>query len=542
MVDGMTQSMLNQKKNLIMNTIMNTYFPKTPQRTTWGKWLMLLLLCTVSATAWAQEPGLGYRIDPASPIEVFEGETFTVDVVVETRNSPSISSQSIYLTYNSSVINLLDYEEVAVENGLFSAGLQPQEPSNMVPLNPQENDQGFAYAALYIPTAGPTNVQEKPYVLLTLTFDVVGVDGDQTNLAFENVDGIRTNLALETGGGTENLVTNLEDALITVKKPIVPTPPPPALRDVGGDRLDICGSTIRLGNTNDVTGRNDYIGSWRFVTNPAGKEGSLSDENAFNPVLFGEFGATYELEWVVTEVATGAEFPTSIVVSFAPDADLPGGLGDGVQDCVDICLGGDDSQNSDQAGLPDDCDCNPFNAETEFREVDFIPASKVIQADFELALKNLTITADDGAVEAYAGRKVTIGPGNHFTAGSNVRVYIDDCFEEPVQLTEYIDDNRPGMAQAAPSIAIDRADLQVIPTVAESETLVRLQLPEDQSVQLRMFNQNGQLVRTFLDNTVLQAGQHDYQLELASFQAGMYFIRMTSGDSSFSKRLIIVKR
>ena len=56
-------------------------------------------------------------------------------------------------------------------------------------------------------------------------------------------------------------------------------------------------------------------------------------------------------------------------MKFVPDVDFVnsnGILGDGVQDCVDLCIGGDDRINTDNMGVPDDCDCLPGDNSNEF--------------------------------------------------------------------------------------------------------------------------------------------------------------------------------
>ena len=71
-------------------------------------------------------------------------------------------------------------------------------------------------------------------------------------------------------------------------------------------------------------------------------------------------GATYRLRWTVSEGICSGQYD-EVNIRFNPDTD-----GDTVQDCSDMCPGGDDRINTDGTGMPDDCDCEPGDATNEF--------------------------------------------------------------------------------------------------------------------------------------------------------------------------------
>jgi len=73
-----------------------------------------------------------------------------------------------------------------------------------------------------------------------------------------------------------------------------------------------------------------------------------------------------------------------------------------------------------------------------------------------------------------------------------------------------------------------------------SETNIFIELSEPQNIGLQLFNQNGQLVRTFLQGEQA-AGRHQFLLQTANLQTGMYYLQMLGKDKIEVKRMIVQK-
>jgi len=510
-------------------------------------WLTAALVWT-GAAIQAQAPSVSYSIEPAN-VEVKPAETFTVDVVVTPQNDPSISSQSVYITYDGSVIQLQSFENVARDNDEFNVELIPPGGVNQAPQTDLEYSNGFAYAVGHIPNGSPENIKTEPYVLVRLTFLAVGADETTTSLKFFDDGGVRENLTIATGGNLNNIQTGTRDGDVLVDDMIITDPPSDVAMNIGPDLLDICGSEVLLGNTNfipqDVDAQNNpiYSGGWTLIDDDGGT-GMLDDPSLANPILTGIFGGTYTLEWKITFLPNGDEFTEQITVSFAPDADLPGGLGDGVQDCVDVCLGFDDNINSDNANLPDGCDCNPTNDQTELILVSVVPASNFVEADWAIesdAVIDPAINPDP--VVFKAANNIKLNPGFHAKAGVTFSAIIDDCREENLQAasTDLLADAGIDVP-ATNGLVIDKMSMKLIPTVATNSTMVRLSIPDKQDIHVQLYNQNGQLVKTLLDNQRMEAGRYDYQLDLATIEPGMYYVKLIGAEVNTSQRLIVVRR
>jgi flagellar hook assembly protein FlgD len=97
-------------------------------------------------------------------------------------------------------------------------------------------------------------------------------------------------------------------------------------------------------------------------------------------------------------------------------------------------------------------------------------------------------------------------------------------------------------AQALPQIA---ALHQNFPNPFNPSTEIRFDIPTAREVQLRVFNQLGQTVRTLVDNR-MKAGTYrikwDGKTEAGnSISSGVYFYSLEAGDFSQIRKMTLVK-
>jgi len=290
----------------------------------------------------------------------------------------------------------------------------------------------------------------------------------------------------------------------------------PAYLEIGTSQTDVCGTTYQLGDQNTLPTNSGVSGVWSFVTNPD-NSGSLDDPADPFATLTGVFGGTYELVWTVSGVGCNT-YEANITIGFSPDADLPGGLPDGTQDCVDECLGG-----------------------TDFQQISFVPTNQDSFFAVEITSDAVIDPAQRSTPVVFqASDQTTLQPGFHAKAGSTFSAIIGDCFNPQAQSPRLSMEALPTTEVATE--ARDHLQLSVIPTVAESQALIRLQSTTEQPLSLLVFNQNGQLVRTLLDQEAMAAGRYEYQLQLGNFQAGMYYVKLIGAQDMQTKRLIVVRR
>lgn len=79
---------------------------------------------------------------------------------------------------------------------------------------------------------------------------------------------------------------------------------------------------------------------------------------------------------------------------------------------------------------------------------------------------------------------------------------------------------------------------QVAPNPAQQHVQVQLDLKKAQSVRLKLYSQEGRLVKTWLKEH-LDAGNHRWQFSVADLPAGIYYINAWIGQERYLKRLMV---
>ncbi|MEM1119668.1 MAG: BspA family leucine-rich repeat surface protein [Bacteroidota bacterium] len=299
----------------------------------------------------------------------------------------------------------------------------------------------------------------------------------------------------------------------------------------GSSQLAVCGTSQQL-SANPVA---DGTGQWQFTSNP-NNSGSLNDVNDPRAILMGNFGTTYELAWQVT----GGECDgmiDNVTIRFQPDSD-----NDQVPDCEDICPGGDDTVNSDNSGLPDDCDCSPFSPAGDSIHVttaflnNISEDSVAIKADDQLTA-DAAIGMNKTHVIFQAVTSVVLQPGFQVGNGVQFTARIDkncstNTFESETANIHHLKAKRT---------VTENLGLSIQPNLVRESASVYAALKAAQPITLQLFNQNGQLVQTLLNRVPQAAGTHEYRLEVGTLPSGLYFVRMQGATSVVTKRLVVVK-
>ncbi len=103
----------------------------------------------------------------------------------------------------------------------------------------------------------------------------------------------------------------------------------------------------------------------------------------------------------------------------------------------------------------------------------------------------------------------------------------------------YIDDiNISGTTGIQDEIA-NNLDFNVYPNPSQENTMIAFTLLDKQKVEIKMYDVLGRVVSSVIDGN-LNAGEHQYLLtEKANLSPGIYFVKLTVGEESFTKKLII---
>ena len=78
------------------------------------------------------------------------------------------------------------------------------------------------------------------------------------------------------------------------------------------------------------------------------------------------------------------------------------------------------------------------------------------------------------------------------------------------------------------------------PNPARQTATIRVALPEARAVTLTVYDVQGRVVKRLTDGT-LSAGFHDVALDVSGLTSGVYVYRLTAGDFTAAKQLVVVK-
>ncbi len=81
---------------------------------------------------------------------------------------------------------------------------------------------------------------------------------------------------------------------------------------------------------------------------------------------------------------------------------------------------------------------------------------------------------------------------------------------------------------------------EIKPNPVSYSTTIVFTLSQFQKVSLKIFDMNGKLVST-LTNKNFEAGQNQIEFTTEKFEAGIYFLKMETGENLFTKKIIVTK-
>ena len=286
--------------------------------------------------------------------------------------------------------------------------------------------------------------------------------------------------------------------------------------DIGESAFDVCGTTYQLGFNNALPQNSSLFGRWSFSFD-SDNTGHIDDIRSPFPTLTGVFGGSYEMVWTVMGAGC-TEYQDTVSVSFSPDADLPGGMPDGTQDCVDICLGSDDQTDENNNGIGDECECT---------DTDIVLNGQTISQDSQY-LAEQTITSSDvllpGTTIRYqAGNIITLSPGFHAQAGSTFSAVIAECGIPPATATLFSQAEAPALTDAFSTV--EGTDLRLFPNPFVEQLRIDAFLPEKGQVHITVLDINGKPVQQLLQ-AQMDAGNHRLSWTPEHLPAGMYLVRM----------------
>lgn len=300
--------------------------------------------------------------------------------------------------------------------------------------------------------------------------------------------------------------------------------------NAGADKLDNCGDAVILAATAPVIG----TGTWSVES--GGGSPSFDDVNDPKTMFSGDMGETYVLKWALScDMAESDE----VTISFNPDSD-----NDTVQDCVDICNGGDDLVNTDGDNTPDACDCAPLTPDDDEVTVLGLPFlnNMVIDGSYfgQVKLTSNAMIPDKGKVSFIGGEMVHLKAGFHAQAGSDFIARLGYCIENP----SIVPREKPlAAARNAPKPVaniVDPLKFSVGPNPFVDHTNLILDLPTADAISIAVYDQTGRMVQLLMKDQLLEKGHYQFKLTDQKLPAGIYFIRLSTSTEQVIKKVISI--
>ncbi len=95
--------------------------------------------------------------------------------------------------------------------------------------------------------------------------------------------------------------------------------------------------------------------------------------------------------------------------------------------------------------------------------------------------------------------------------------------------------------ELAEQLGIEKAQLTASPNPSKGRTILNYALPKEGPINLELYNEYGQLVRTIAHNYIQPVGEHTYTLDWAELPTGIYTCRLSSATEQISIRLVRFK-
>lgn len=157
----------------------------------------------------------------------------------------------------------------------------------------------------------------------------------------------------------------------------------------------------------------------------------------------------------------------------------------------------------------------------------------------------MTLASSDPTVILQAEAMVRLVPPFHAQPGSGLIAKTSPCETHIQTLVAPLTDHQE-QEVASPEIVLEQeknlsVSVQVIPNPAVDQVRIQIQQQQVQSLTLHVFDQDGRLVRTLLDDILHRRGSFTYQWNASSLSPGIYYITLLAPAGKIIKRLVIVR-
>jgi len=129
----------------------------------------------------------------------------------------------------------------------------------------------------------------------------------------------------------------------------------------------------------------------------------------------------------------------------------------------------------------------------------------------------------------------------------NGNVYYIQTYDRPYELSkEYLKemDRRAFLGELDIAERSNESDNKIsvdnYPNPFSNSTTIEYTLESQGTVSINVLNNNGQVIETLLNNVLRDSGNHQVVFDRKNLSSGIYFYRITAGDFSQTKKMILI--
>ncbi len=164
------------------------------------------------------------------------------------------------------------------------------------------------------------------------------------------------------------------------------------------------------------------------------------------------------------------------------------------------------------------------------------------QADKTITTNGTVVVS--GSVTFKAGESITLNPGFSTNTGATFLGTIEACVST-LNETDQEESSEKIVSEPLSNILTKdkqiEQELSLFPNPTNSNTQVHFELVSPTAVSLSLYDMNGKLLTTFMENPNEIEGSYYFNLATSNLRVGMYYVVLTTEQAITSKKLIIIK-
>ncbi len=166
-------------------------------------------------------------------------------------------------------------------------------------------------------------------------------------------------------------------------------------------------------------------------------------------------------------------------------------------------------------------------------------ASESYQASNTITSTGVVASGSDVVFDA--GQEVLLLP--NFQSADNFHAFIEGCspmFQAPNTQSAYREIQSYVEAFSKPTTKIE-TNIRNFPNPFSESTTFEIQLEEKTTVRLEVFDLSGRLVKTLINNELMDSGIHHVGLNANQMQSGIYVYKFSTEQESTAGKMILKK-